>query len=80
LGTIQQVNQVHQIGLQLLKKGTKFYEKYESMNTSCDFFHPISFSHILPSPKDTHKEVSGSHLGVMIYPLDNPNKVFPKPL
>jgi hypothetical protein len=34
--------------------------------------------HILPNPKDTHKEVSGSHSGVMNYPLDNPNKVSPK--
>jgi hypothetical protein len=80
LGTTQQLNQVCQVGLQLLKKGTKFYEKHGSMNTGCDFFHPIYFSHIFPSPKDTHKEVFGSHLGVMIYPLDNPSKVFPKPL
>jgi hypothetical protein len=36
--------------------------------------------HILPNPKDTHKEVSGSHVGVMIYPLVNLSKVFPKPL
>jgi len=34
--------------------------------------------HILPSPKDTHKEVSGSHSGVTNYPLDNPSKVSPK--
>jgi hypothetical protein len=33
---------------------------------------------IMPNPKDTHKEVSGSHLGVMNYPLDNPCKVSPK--
>ncbi len=33
--------------------------------------------HILPSPKDTHKEVFGSHSGVMNYPLDNLSKVSP---
>jgi hypothetical protein len=41
LGTIQQLNQVCQIGLQLLKKGRELYKKYGSLNTSCDFFHPI---------------------------------------
>jgi hypothetical protein len=71
---------IRQVGLQLLKKGIEFYEKYGSMITSCDFFHPISLSHILPNPKDTHKEVFGSHLDVMIYASDNPSKVFPKPL
>jgi hypothetical protein len=40
----------------------------------------LFFSHILPSPKDTHKEVSGSYSGVMNYPLNNPNKVFPSKL
>jgi hypothetical protein len=30
----------------------------------------FSLSHILPSPKDTHKEVSGSHSSVRHYPLD----------
>ncbi len=44
LETNQQLNQVRQVGLQLLKKGTKFYEKYGSMNIGCDFFHPISLS------------------------------------
>ncbi len=44
LGTTQQLNHVHQVGLQLLKKGTKFYEKYGSMNACCNFFHPISLS------------------------------------
>jgi hypothetical protein len=39
----------------------------------------LFLSHIQPSPKDTHKKVFGSHLGVMMYPLDNPSKVFPKP-
>jgi hypothetical protein len=34
-------------------------------------------SHILPNPKDTHKEVSSSHFDIVIYPLDNPNKFFP---
>jgi hypothetical protein len=37
----------------------------------------LFFSHILPSPKDTHKEVSGSHSDIVIYPLDNPSKFFP---
>jgi hypothetical protein len=37
----------------------------------------LFLSHILPSPKDTHKEVSGSYSGVMNYPLNNPNKVSP---
>jgi hypothetical protein len=44
LGTTQKLNQVHQVALQLFKKGTKFYEKYGSMNIGCDFFHPIYFS------------------------------------
>jgi hypothetical protein len=35
------------------------------------FFTIIFFSHILPSPKDTHKEVFGSHSDIVIYPLDN---------
>jgi hypothetical protein len=38
----------------------------------------FSLSHILPNPKDTHKEFSGSHLGVMIYSMYSPSKVFPK--
>jgi hypothetical protein len=53
------------------------------MTTGCDFFHPISLSHISPNPKDTHKKIFGSHSGIMIYPLDNPmdnpSKVFPNP-
>ncbi len=36
-------------------------------------------SQILSSPKDTHKEVFGFHFGIVIYPLDNPSKVFPNP-
>jgi hypothetical protein len=43
------------------------------MNIGYDFFHPLFLSHILPSPKDTHKEVSGSHSDIVIYPLDNPS-------
>jgi hypothetical protein len=39
----------------------------------------LFLSHILPSPKDTHKEVSGSHFDIVIYPLDNPSKLFPNP-
>ncbi len=39
----------------------------------------LFLSHIPPNPKDTHKEVSGSHSDIVIYPLDNPNKVFPNP-
>jgi hypothetical protein len=39
----------------------------------------LLLSHILPSPKDTHKEVSGSHSDIVIYPLDNPSKFFPNP-
>jgi len=39
----------------------------------------LFLSHILPSPKDTHKEVSGSHSDIVIYPLDNPSKFFPNP-
>jgi len=35
--------------------------------------------HILPNPKDTHKEVFGSHSNIVIYPLDNPSKFFPNP-
>jgi hypothetical protein len=49
------------------------------MNIDCDFFHPIFFSHIPPNPKDTHKEVFGSNSNIVIYPLDNPSKVFPNP-
>jgi hypothetical protein len=67
--------------LELLKNGTEFYESMDlwvlAVISSILFF---SLSHILPSPKDTHKEVSGSHSGVVIYSLDNPNKVFPRPL
>jgi hypothetical protein len=37
----------------------------------------LFLSHILSSPKDTHKEVSGSHSNIVIYPLDNPSKFFP---
>jgi hypothetical protein len=47
LGTTQQLNQVRQVGLQLLKKGTKFYDKYGFMNVCCNFFHPIFLSHTL---------------------------------
>jgi hypothetical protein len=39
----------------------------------------LFLSHILPNPKDTHKEVSGSHSDIVIYPLDNPSKFFPNP-
>jgi hypothetical protein len=39
----------------------------------------LFLSHILPSPKDTHKEVSGSHFDIVIYPLDNSSKFFPNP-
>jgi hypothetical protein len=71
LGTTQQLNQVCQVGLQLLKKGTKFYEKYGSMNACRNFFHSISLSHTFcPIPRIPKKKVSGSHSGVMIYPLD----------
>jgi hypothetical protein len=49
LGITQQLNMVRQVSLQLLKKGTKFYEKYGSMNTGYDFFHPISLSFTLCS-------------------------------
>jgi hypothetical protein len=54
MGSFQQLNKIYQVGLQLFKKGTKFYERYGSMNTVYDFFHPISLSHTLPNPKDTH--------------------------
>ncbi len=37
----------------------------------------LFLSHILPSPKDTHKEVSGSHSNIVIYSLDDPSKFFP---
>jgi hypothetical protein len=39
----------------------------------------IFLSNILPNPKDTHKEVSGSHFDIVIYPLDNPSKFFSNP-
>jgi hypothetical protein len=39
----------------------------------------LFLSHILPSPKDTHKEVFGSHFDIVIYPLDNPSKFFLNP-
>jgi hypothetical protein len=39
----------------------------------------LFLSHILPSPKDTHKEVFGSHSDIVIYPLDNLSKFFPNP-
>jgi hypothetical protein len=39
----------------------------------------LFLSQILPSPKDTHKEVSSSHFNIVIYPLDNPSKFFPNP-
>jgi hypothetical protein len=39
----------------------------------------LFLSHILPSPKDTHKEVYGSHSDIVIYPPDNPSKFFPNP-
>ncbi len=32
----------------------------------------FSLSHILPNPKDTHKEVFNFHSDIVIYPLDNP--------
>jgi len=48
------------------------------MNIGSDFSIPF-LSHILPSPKDTHKEVCGSHSDIVIYPLDNPSKFFPNP-
>jgi hypothetical protein len=44
LGTTPQLNQVCQVGLQLLKKETKFYEKYESTNACYDLFHLASLS------------------------------------
>jgi hypothetical protein len=37
----------------------------------------LCYSHILPSPKNTHKEVSNSHHDIVIYPLDNPSNFFP---
>jgi len=79
MGSSQQLNKIYQVGLQLLKKGIKFYERYGSMNNVCDFFHPISLSHTLPNPKDTHKEVFGSHSSIVIHPLDDPSKFFPNP-
>jgi hypothetical protein len=79
MGFSQQLNKIYQVGLQLLKKGTKFYDRYESMNTVCDFFHPIFLSHTLPNPKDTHKEVFGSHSSIVIHPLDDPSNFFPNP-
>jgi hypothetical protein len=39
----------------------------------------LFLSHILPSPKDTHKEVSGSNSNIVIYPLNNPSKFFSNP-
>jgi hypothetical protein len=44
LGSSPQPNKVRQDGLQLLKKGTKFYERHGSMNIGYDFFHPLSLS------------------------------------
>jgi hypothetical protein len=41
-------------------------------------FSILFLSHILASPKDTHKEVSGSHSDIVIYALD-PSKFFPNP-
>ncbi len=35
-------------------------------------FSILFLSHILPSPKDTHKEVSGSHSNIVIYPVATP--------
>jgi hypothetical protein len=40
-------------------------------------FSILFLSHILPNPKDTHKEVYGSHSDIAIYSLDNPSKFFP---
>jgi hypothetical protein len=60
------------------QEGEKFSEKHGSMNIGSDS-SILFLSHILPSPKDTHKEVSDSHSDIVIYPLDNPNKLFPNP-
>jgi uncharacterized protein YvpB len=79
MGSSQQLNKIYQVGLQLFKKGIKFYERYGSMNIVCDFFHPISLSHTLPNPKDTHKKVFGSHSSIVIHLLDDSNKFFPNP-
>jgi len=78
MGSSQQLK-IYQVGLQLLKKGIKFYERYGSMNNVCDFLHPISLSHTLPNPKDTNKEVFGSHSSIVIHPLDELSKIFPNP-
>ncbi len=47
LGTIPQLNQVCQVGLQLLKKEIEFCEKYGSTNACYDLFHPASLSFTL---------------------------------
>jgi len=60
------------------QEGGKFSERHGSMNIGSD--PSILFlSHILLSPKDTHKKVSGSHSDIVIYPLDNPSKFFSNP-
>jgi len=80
LGITPQLNQVRQVGLQLFKKETEFYEKYGSMNACCGFFHPTSLSFTFcPVPRIPTKEVLGSHLGVMNYPLDFQVKFPPSP-
>jgi len=80
LGTTQQLNQVCQVGLQLLKKETEFCEKHGSINACYDFFHLASFSlTFYPTQKiPTKRFLAPTH--VYELPIGFPSKVFTKPL
>ncbi len=80
LGTIPQLNQVCQVGLQLLKKETKFYKKYGSTNVCYDLFHLASLSlTFCPAQRIPTKRFLAP-IQVCELPTGCPNKVSTKPL
>ncbi len=80
LGTTPQLNQVCQVGLQVLKKETKICEKRGSMNVYYDFFHPTSLSlTFCPAQRIPTKRFLAP-IQVYELPIGFPSKVSNKPL
>jgi hypothetical protein len=80
LGTIPQLNQVCQVGLQLFKKETKLCEKYGSTNACYNLFHLVFLSFTFCPAQRIPTKRFLSPIQVYELPTGFPSKVSTKPL